>query len=232
MHIDTILKWLRSQPPISHETDMTRAGATVRHTHRDGERYAVDFADGIHMGDEPKPGLVWAQQFDTSQDAAYFGVWFLPELLCQITYCEGDWELVECPNAEVYNAIVRLTIAFYAEGRICLVLPHDGSQATEIRQSREMFFLGGSSMHAETMKAVKAAAPGEWVRTDSETYAMMLGCVPPAWMCGGYFACGEAHHHNERWEPVYICFREKDERYYARLATIDEVRRELEQTHA
>jgi hypothetical protein len=94
------------------------------------ERYKIDFAD-----DFTSEGWL---QFDTDQDASYFGVWVNPRHLCTLTYAEGDWTLVDCPDWEHYCAEVEDCIRFYGEGRVCAVIGGDGRQ-TDVRQDRSVF---------------------------------------------------------------------------------------------
>lgn len=44
------------------------------------------------------------QQYDTSQDASYFGVWVNTEKLQTFTFCEGDRTFVQCPDVEHLRA--------------------------------------------------------------------------------------------------------------------------------
>lgn len=96
------------------------------------ERYLIDFAE-----DFTAEG--W-QQFDTDQDAHYFGVWCNPQSFRTLTYAEGDWTLVECPDVEHYNAEMQDCINFYGEGRIALVIEQSG-RTVEYRQDREEFIV-------------------------------------------------------------------------------------------
>jgi hypothetical protein len=98
----------------------------------DGERYQVDLADDFQSGG-------WAQ-FDTDQDAPYFGVWVNKTKLQTLTYAEGDWVLVECQDAEHYDAEIASMIEFYAEGHIAKALDDNG-QWTMYRQDRKEFFI-------------------------------------------------------------------------------------------
>lgn len=71
---------------------------TSRFVNHDGEadRYRYDFtlcrsSDG------------W-KQYDTDQDAPYFGVWYHTERRETVTYAEGDEIRVKCPTAESFRA--------------------------------------------------------------------------------------------------------------------------------
>ena len=44
------------------------------------------------------------KQYDTTQDASYFGIWVHLEDRLILTYCEGDLTLVDCPDNEHLKA--------------------------------------------------------------------------------------------------------------------------------
>ena len=96
------------------------------------ERYIVDFAEN-----RLKEGWL---QFDTRQDAPYFGVWMNPLKLQTLSYAEGDWSLVTCDDKDSYNQEIESAIEFYDEGRIALAIDRDGN-STEYRQDRTKFFV-------------------------------------------------------------------------------------------
>lgn len=83
------------------------------------ERYMIDFAP-----DFTSEG--W-QQFDTSQDAHYFGVWVNRSKRLTLTYAEGDWTLVECPTVESYKAEILGMCECYGEGMICRTIDAEAS---------------------------------------------------------------------------------------------------------
>jgi len=96
-----------------------------------GARYAVDFAeDFVSEG--------W-EQYDTDQDASYFGVWVNRTQYLTLTYAEGDWTLVRCPDAACYNAEIENANRFYGEGFILKAIGGDGSCMTLV-QDRARFF--------------------------------------------------------------------------------------------
>lgn len=55
------------------------------------------------------------RQFDTEQDAAYFGVWVHMVERLTFTYAEGDIYLVTCDSAESFKAELRHMTEFYGE---------------------------------------------------------------------------------------------------------------------
>ena len=52
-------------------------------------------------------------QFDTDQDAPYFGVWVNPKRREILTFAEGDETLVTCPTEESFTAEVAGLVEFY-----------------------------------------------------------------------------------------------------------------------
>lgn len=98
-----------------------------------GDRYCVDFADDFFADG-------W-QQFDTSQDASYFGVWVNPWRRLVLCYAEGDLTLTDCPDKDHYLAEIRSMIDFYEEGFIAYTFSADGGGRTYYRQNREEMFL-------------------------------------------------------------------------------------------
>jgi len=79
-------------------------GNTVERSFAPGSRYYYDF--------ECKRGDGW-QQFDTDQDAWYFGIWCNPKKLQILTYAEGDEILIKCRNRESYNSELKAMEKFY-----------------------------------------------------------------------------------------------------------------------
>ena len=67
-----------------------KEGRVIQRAFRPSERYVVDFADN-----RTQEGWM---QFDTNQDAPYYGVWVNPAKLQTLSYAEGDWSLVTCEN--------------------------------------------------------------------------------------------------------------------------------------
>lgn len=73
------------------------------------ERYLIDFAEDFHTDE-------WAQ-FDTWQDAPYFGVWHSRKLMMSLTYAEGDWSLVRCANIEAFEKEIQDCVDFYEKDK-------------------------------------------------------------------------------------------------------------------
>lgn len=83
------------------------------------ERYVIDFADDFR--DEG-----W-QQYDTDQDAHYFGVWVNPVLFQTLSYVEGDWSWVKCANEHQYQEEIDSMNAFYKPAPAWTVIDASGS---------------------------------------------------------------------------------------------------------
>lgn len=124
---------------IKRNAESTRTnerGNTIYGIHHDSERYAVDFADDFSAEG-------W-EQFDTDQDAHYFGCWVNRQTLQTLTYAEGDWSLVCCSDSAHYNAEVSNMIEFYGEGYIAKTYtPTDSGnwRAEKFIQDRQQFLI-------------------------------------------------------------------------------------------
>lgn len=108
-------------------------GNSIYRTHLSSERYVVDFSEDF--------GAEGWQQFDTDQDANYFGVWVNPTKRLTLTYAEGDWTLVECPDVACYNAEIRKMCEVFGEGFIAKGVDIDAGTVTEYRQDRSKFLI-------------------------------------------------------------------------------------------
>ncbi len=73
-----------------------RGNQIERGSNMGGDRYGYGFKGCSH-----KNGWI---QYDTDQDAWYFGIWVHPEKKLVFTYAEGDTTLVTCPTEESFKA--------------------------------------------------------------------------------------------------------------------------------
>jgi len=96
------------------------------------ERYAFDFDDEFR-GD-------W-RQFDTDQDAWYFGVWTNAKTRQVFTYAEGDVTLVTCPSAAHYNAEVKKLCEFYNPVPYLIAISPEEGIVTHVYEERKDHFL-------------------------------------------------------------------------------------------
>ena len=80
--------------PNQSESTNERGNVVVRWFHCDANRYVYD---GLLLP------LGW-EQWDTDQDAWYFGVWVHKELRQTFTYAEGDCVQVFCEDATSFRA--------------------------------------------------------------------------------------------------------------------------------
>ena len=126
------------------DVHVNQQGNTVVHRHRSADRYLFDFDDDFRAAE-------W-QQFDTDQDAWYYGVWVNLKTLRILTYAEGDVYLVICPDAEHYNAEIKSMCEFHGEGfafiacdmeaATSLLLGSEAKDQAEIhRQDRSKFIV-------------------------------------------------------------------------------------------
>lgn len=79
------------------------------------------------------------KQWDTDQDAAYFGVWVHPDKRHILTYCEGDVFLVKCPDQESFRDELKTMSDFYGEPPPAFTfLNVDEGTLTELIEERYM----------------------------------------------------------------------------------------------
>ena len=88
-------------------TENERGNRVYRLSIGSGERYDFDFKICT-------PDLGW-KQYDTSQDAWYFGVWVHVEKRLTVTFAEGDLTVVECPTLETFRAELEDAEKFYGD---------------------------------------------------------------------------------------------------------------------
>ena len=92
------------RPSESRSTN-ERGNVVVRWFHCDSSRYGYDLK--LHERG-------W-QQWDTVQDAWYFGVWVHKELRQTFTYAEGDCIQVFCADAASFRAEIADAERFYGK---------------------------------------------------------------------------------------------------------------------
>jgi hypothetical protein len=86
-------------------SEINARGATVERAFAEGDRYYFDFTHCT-------AAKGW-QQYDTEQDASYFGVWIHAADRVILTYAEGDITIVTCPTEDIYQAELRHMADFY-----------------------------------------------------------------------------------------------------------------------
>ena len=94
----------------------------------DGNRYLFDFGPGFRAftGVEKKDG--WAQ-YDTTQDAWYFGVWVNISHRIILTYAEGDVIINRFEDdAELGDELKRLEAFYGSPPPAAIVIDDDGAR--------------------------------------------------------------------------------------------------------
>jgi len=110
--------------------DTNKRGNEVKRGFRPGDRYYYDAKLSAGKG--------WIQ-YDTSQDAPYFGVWVHPGRREIFTYCEGDTTLVSCPTAESFQAELADMAEFYGAPPPMAVSIRDDGTRVEYYDERGFF---------------------------------------------------------------------------------------------
>ena len=112
---------------LKEETRVNLHGNTIHDLFMPAERYLIDCAEGF-----TSEGWI---QYDTDQDAHYFGVWVNPSKLLTLNYAEGDWTFVVCKDKALYNTHLKSMDECYEKGFIAKCYALDGSM-TIYRQDR------------------------------------------------------------------------------------------------
>ncbi len=76
------------------------------------------------------------EQYDTDQDAAYFGVWINKEKRETLTYAEGDLIRVSCPTAESFRAELDQMNEFYGNAPAYMTTIGSDGQVTRYYEPR------------------------------------------------------------------------------------------------
>jgi len=80
-------------------------------------------------------------QFDTDQDAEYFGVWVNKGLMSIWSYAEGDFSVVTCFDAAHFDAEIVGMCKCYGVAPFVKTIDKDGT-LTKYFEDREVFFIG------------------------------------------------------------------------------------------
>lgn len=118
---------------VNEYLDKHRGTVTTRWKDDTG-RYIIDFAD-----DFAKEGWL---QYDTAQDAEYFGLWVNKKNKQILKYCEGDWTLHEYRTVEKFNLNMQSLNNYYAEGMSFAAIDTEKRVVTVHRQDRSEFLIG------------------------------------------------------------------------------------------
>ncbi len=110
---------LESQPQHTHIADAVASLPEARRDLNDrGNVVTSAFIEGAnrYFFDErvTRGGAGW-QQWDTSQDASYFGIWVHRDLRQILTFAEGDITVVECPDDAGFKAEIESMERCYGE---------------------------------------------------------------------------------------------------------------------
>ena len=88
--------------------------------HPDLDRYHFDFEECTEAR-----GF---KQYDTEQDASYFGIWVDVGRRLTVTYAEGDLAVVVCPSEDGLRAELASMAAFYGKAPpFAIGISEDGS---------------------------------------------------------------------------------------------------------
>jgi len=108
-------------------------------TNKQGNEVIREFCPGDRYRYDMKlVGREGWKQYDTDQDAHYFGCWVNPDKMMTFCYCEGDVTIIRCKDKEHYNAEIQSMNEFYDAGFVAKTIDMDGNM-TVFQQNRSEF---------------------------------------------------------------------------------------------
>lgn len=69
----------------------------------------------------------------------------------------------------------------------------------------------------------------QWTETTKSMFYEMLGVLPPEFMKNGLFVVGEAWKHDNDGFPVFATFKQKNNQFFAKYATLKQAKEEADQ---
>ncbi len=76
------------------------------------------------------------KQYDTAQDASYFGIWVNVQERKIFTYAEGDTTLITCPTIESLRAELESMAKFYGDPPPAWIVYDTAGNRTDIYDTR------------------------------------------------------------------------------------------------
>jgi len=92
---------------MGEEREVNQFGSELIRGFNPGDRYQYDFG--------PCSSQKGWTQYDTSQDASYFGIWVHVEKRLIFSFCEGDTCLTKCVSLESFRDELKHMAEFYGE---------------------------------------------------------------------------------------------------------------------
>lgn len=112
----------------------------MKELNKQGNEVIREFCPGDRYRYDMKLNREGWVQYDTDQDAHYFGCWVNPVKLMTFCYCEGDTILVKCADKEHYNAEIQSMNDYYGDGFVAKTIDLDGTM-TVFQQDRSRFLI-------------------------------------------------------------------------------------------
>lgn len=168
---------LLESPP--QHTKLADAVAALPNSRRDtNERKNLvtsAFTNGLNryfFDDRVKRGGAGWQQWDTSQDASYFGVWVHRDLRQVLTFAEGDITVVECPDDEHFKAEVESMERLYGEAPPAATAYGPDGSVTHVYSSR----LSAASLCLAFLVSLLSGCRGGQVKAPEPAQITDLSC--------------------------------------------------------
>lgn len=165
--------------PQTQHTKLADAVAALPDSRRDtnerGNLVTSAFTDGLNryfFDDRVKRGGAGWQQWDTSQDASYFGVWVHRDLRQVLTFAEGDITIVECPDDEHFKAEIESMERCYGEAPPAATAYGPDGSVTHVYSSR----LSAASLCLAFLVSLLSGCRGGQVKAPEPAEITNLSC--------------------------------------------------------
>ncbi len=160
-------------------TKLADAVASLPHSRRDtndrGNLVTSAFVDDLNRyffdGRVTRQGAGW-QQWDTSQDASYFGIWVHRDLRQILTFAEGDITVVECPDDATFKAEIESMERCYGEAPPAATAYGPDGSVTHVYSSR----LSAASLCLAFLVSLLSGCRGGQVKAPEPAQITDLSC--------------------------------------------------------
>ncbi len=129
------------------EETRNKQGNRRRQIFLSADRYLFDFNMNLHK---------W-EQFDTTSDAWYFGVWVNKAERRMLHYVEGDVFLTLCDDPESYDAEIAAMCVYYEPAPAFVAIDVEKGQRTDYYQGRVQFFIDPARANVPDIPEPKTA---------------------------------------------------------------------------
>jgi hypothetical protein len=120
---------------VVEKREVNKHGCVIYRGEAADVRIGIARGDTRYTYDEALCAAGW-QQYDTKQDAYYFGKWVQVIERKMFCYAEGDRTLVTCPTPEAFAAELQDMAAFYGDPPPSFIVIDTAGRVTAVYDQR------------------------------------------------------------------------------------------------